>query len=178
MKFFKRKKTEDEWLVQTKNQIFAEIYFIVVLIAVISFIVKYFFLHQSFQNVVTELVLLLAIGVYYGFRSVQLGVHAAEIELKERKRKHASLKYNLVIALAVGFVIALAFGLHSAIRYAEGMAQMATYFVVTFFASLVIYMPISILFIVWFNEMIERKSKRIAEEMLADDAPGDDDEKY
>lgn len=178
MNFFKKNKMEDEWLVQTRNKIFAEIYVIIVLIAAVSLIVKYFFLQTGFISIVTEFIILLVISIYYGIRSVYLGVYAAEMEMKERKGKIFSRKRSIMIAIFIGVGIAIVFGLNSAIQYADGFPQNITYFFITFLASIMIYMPLSFLFIVIGDEMVRRKSKKIAEEMLVDESTGDENEKY
>lgn len=177
MGWFKRNKNEDEWLVQTKNKIYAEIYVLVVIIAVVSLIVKYFFLQYEFTSVLTELVILLTVSLYYGYRSIYLGVHAAEIEIQERKSKWNTQKRSIIFALVIGVGIAIAMGLNSAIQYAEGLRQSIWYFTLTSFVSLVIYLPLSFLFFVVGNEMMKRKSQKIADKMLLDESNGDENEK-
>ena len=173
MSFFKRNKNEDEWLVQTRNKIYAEIYVLILIITVISLIIKSIVYGFGFTNVLTELIILLTMGIYYAYRSIYLGVHAAEIEMKERERKWSSQKRNIIYALLIGFGVAIAMGLNSAIQYADGFLQSIWYFSLTSIVSLMIYLPLSLLFIVIGNEMIKRKSKKVADEMLN----GDENEK-
>lgn len=177
MGFFKRNKNEDEWLVQTRNKIYAEIYVIIVAIAGLSLFIKAFVYKFELTHILTELILLLTVGFYYAYRSIYLGVYAAEIEMKDRHSKWPSQKRNIIYALVLGFGIALAMGLNSAIRYADGLSESILYFTLTSLVSLIIYLPISILFIVVGNEILKKKSEKIADNML-DDVNGDDHEKY
>lgn len=177
MRFFNKKKIEDEWIVHTKNKIYTEIYMIIIVIAAISLLVKTYYFNLAFSHIITEMIILFVGGVYYIIRSVYLGIYTAEIEIHDRESKWNVQKKSIVYAIIIGFGIALAFGLNSAIQYAEGWTQSVTYFFITFIVSIIIYLPLSFLFFVIGNELMKRKSNKIANEMLSDDSVGDDDEK-
>lgn len=172
MNFFKRKQMQDEWIVNSKNKIYAEIYLIVVAISVISFIVKYFIFKLPLSGVWTELLILLLSSMYYSIRATKLGIYAVEIELQDRESKWSFQRKNMLYALITGVAIAFGLGINSALRYADGMMQGMTYFFITFVVSMIIYLPLAILLLVVGNELFRRKSAKIASEMI-----GDDDEK-
>src|SRR5699024_2651267 len=76
---------EDEWVTQTKNKIYAEVYNLVIAICGISIVVKFLLnaytadLHLRND---TEILILLIASLYYLHRSIRLGVFAAEEEMK------------------------------------------------------------------------------------------------
>lgn len=178
MSFFKNKAFKDERITNTKNKIYAEIYILIVGISFISIILKYYMYNLGPASIATELTILIASGIYYLYRSANLGITSAEIEMHDRKSKWSRQKKNLVSSIALGIGIALFFGINSAVRYAEGVNQSITYFLLTTFVSLLIYLPFFLVILVVGNESLKKQSDKAINKMLDDDEYGDNDEKY
>ncbi|WP_217586280.1 DUF6773 family protein [Lentibacillus saliphilus] len=173
MGLFKKRAVQDERVVNMKNKIYAELYILILVICAASVVIKRFVYEPGFEHISTELTILIAGGLYYTYRSAKLGVFSAEVELHDRQSKWSMQKKNLVMSIGLGVVIALAFGINSAVQYAEGFAQSVYYFLLTAFGSLMIYLPVFIMLLVVGSELAKRKSEREIDKML-----GDDDEKY
>ncbi|MUV37565.1 hypothetical protein JNUCC1_01371 [Lentibacillus sp. JNUCC-1] len=180
MGIFKRKKNEDERIVNVRNKIYAELYIVVIVICMSSIIIKQFVYDMSTEHnrIYTELIILIGGGVYYLFRSARLGIYSAEVELHDRTSKWSMRKKTLVISIALGIGMALAFGINSAVQYADGVGQSIYYFFMVAFVSLMIYLPFFIIILVVTNEVAKRKSDEVVDKMLDDDESGDDDEKH
>jgi hypothetical protein len=174
---FNKLKVKDERITHIQNKIYAEIYILVIVICGVSMGVKHYAYGLYIEDMATELVILIASGVYYVYRSASLGIFSAEMEMHDRKSKRSMQKKNLIASISLGIGIALYFGINSAVRYADGLGQIIYYFFLTAAASLMIYLPFLIMFLVVGNEVMKRKSDKAINKML-DDESGDDDEKY
>src|SRR5699024_2484206 len=183
MGLFKKSKHahEDEWVTQTKNKIYAEVYKLVIAICGISIVVK-FLLHAYTVDLHlrndTEILILLVASLHYLHHSIRLGVFAAEEEMKERKGKMSSQKKSVFWSIGAGLAIAIFMGLNSAVNFGEGTGQSVYYFFLVSIGSLLIYLPVMLIIFVAGRAMAKRKSDRVVDHMLKDDADGEDDEKY
>ncbi|WP_084242857.1 DUF6773 family protein [Planomicrobium okeanokoites] len=177
MGLFKKSGLEDERITNLKNKIYAEVYILVMAIAVISILFKYFINDFDIEGIATELIILFSSAVYFLYRSTRLGVFSAEIEMHDRENKWSQQKKNLVGSITFGVVIALVFGTNSAVQYADGMIQSIYYFLLTAAASLLIYLPFLLIFIIGGNEILKKNSEKSINRMLKDES-GDIDEKY
>lgn len=178
MGIFKKKNIEDERITNTKNKIYTEVYSLVMAISGISIFLKYFIYNLGPKSIITELTILIASGVYYVYRSTSLGIVSAEIEMHDRKSKWSQQKKNLLSSIVLGIGIALLFGINSAVQYAEGVNQSISYFLLTTFISLLIYLPFFLIFLVVGVVILKKKSEKAINKMLEDDNSGDNDEKY
>ena len=178
MEFFNKSQVKDERVVNTRNKIYAEIYFLVAAICTISVIVKHLIYGVNMEYVITELTILFLGGIYFLYRSVMLGVFSAEVELHDRKNKWSTKKKNLFISVGLGIGIALVMGINSAVQYADGVQQRIEYFFLVGFVSLMIYLPVLVGVLVTGNEIAKRKSDNVMNKMLDDDEFGDDNEKH
>lgn len=181
MGLFKKKKQEDEWVTQTRNKIYAEVYILVIAICGISIVVKFFInayaANLQLRNDI-EIIILLASAFYYLHRSVRLGIFSAEAELNDRKSKWSRQTKNIFLSIAAGFGIAVFMGLNSAVNYGEGTEQSIYYFFMVMIVTLIIYVPVMLIIFVVGNGMAKRESDRVMDDMLKDDSNGEDDEKY
>ncbi|RLJ86631.1 DUF6773 family protein [Planococcus citreus] len=177
MGLFKKSGIKDERITNTKNKIYAEIHILVMVIAVVSIVFKYFIYNRGIESVTTELLILFLSAVYFMYRSTSLGVFSAEIEMHDRESKWPQQKKNLVASITLGVVIALVFGTNSAVQYADGLLQSIYYFFLTALVSLMIYLPFFLIFIVGGNEILKRNSEKSIDRMLHDES-GDNDEKH
>lgn len=173
MNLFKANASADERVVHLQNKIYREIYVLVLLICIGSIVVKSII--HGFQPglVVAELVILFSQGVYYAVRSANLGVFSAEVELHDRESRLSMNKKNVIIGLAVGVVIALFFGIRSAIVYGEGTGQSIYYFGIVFLASLIMYVPVLVLILVTSYQAALKRSERAIERELEEDEESD-----
>ncbi|MET3506666.1 DUF6773 family protein [Halalkalibacter oceani] len=173
MNLFKGSASVDERIVHLQNKIYREIYMLVLLICIGSIVVKTIIHGVQLGLVVTELVILFSQGVYYAVRSANLGVFSAEVELHDRESRLSMNKKNIIIGLAVGVVIALFFGIRSAIVYGEGAAQSFSYFGIVFLASLIMYVPVLVLILVISHQAALKRSERAIERELEEDEESD-----
>jgi len=178
MGLYKTVKVEDERITNMKNKIYAEIYILVSVICSISFVVKYFIYGIGIDVVATELIILILSGSYYLYRSIKLGIYSAEVEMHDSKSKWPQKKKNLYSGVALGIVIALVFGINSAVQYAEGLNQSIAYFFLTGAVSLMIYVPLFLVVLVVGHDVIKKGSDKAINKILDEDESGDDDEKY
>lgn len=178
MNLFKRTKLADERIINLKNKIYAEIYVLVTVICAVSSIVKYFIYDMEIEGIVTELAILIISGFYYLYRSITLGIASAEIELHDAKSKWPQRKKNFVFSVSLGVIIALIFGVNSAVRYADGIGQSIWYFFLVTFVSLMIYLPFFIITIVIGNDAIQKKSNDVVNKMFIAEESGENNEEY
>lgn len=177
MGLLKKSGFKDERITNIKNKIYAEVYILVMVIAITSIVFKYFIYNLGIEGIATELLILFLSGVYFVYRSTRLGVFSAEIEMHDRESKWPQQKKNLVASITLGVVIALVFGTNSAVQYAEGTRQSIHYFSLTALVSLMIYLPFFLIFMVGGNELLKRNSEKSIDRMLHDES-GDNDEKH
>lgn len=177
MDVYKKSKFKDERLTNLKNKIYAEIYILVMVIIGISTVAKYFIYDMGIQGITTELAIAFISSVYYTYRSTRLGVISAEVEMHDHESKWTRQKKNLFTGIILGIVIALFFGINSAVQYAEGAGQRVYYFFLTAIGSLMIYLPFFLIILVVGNDFLKRKSDKAVNKML-DDESGDRDEKH
>lgn len=177
MGLYKKSGGEDERIANIKNKIYAEVYILVMVITSVSAVFKYFVYHVGIEGIATELILLFASAVYYTYRSTKLGVFSAEIEMHDRKNKWSQQKKNLFASVVLGVVIALVFGINSAVQYADGIYQSIQYFLITGFASLLMYLPFFLIILVVGNEILRKNSENSINKML-DDESGENHEEY
>jgi hypothetical protein len=178
MGLYNTSKVEDERITNIKNKIYAEIYILVSVICIISFVVKYLIYGVGIGVVATELIILMLSGSYYLYRSTKLGIYSAEVEMHDSRSKWPQKKKNLYSGLALGIGIALFFGINSAVQYAEGVSQSISYFFVTAGVSLMIYVPFFLIILVVGHDVIKKSSDQAINKILDDDESGEDDEKY
>ena len=88
----------------TVNQIWAEMMQILYFIAILSFVVKILFLHQSLQDCTLEYVVLILTPIYQMIRARQMGVVLNVVAKPNPKRLVASLVGGMV---AVGICFAM-----------------------------------------------------------------------
>ncbi|MFB4165112.1 DUF6773 family protein [Alteribacillus sp. JSM 102045] len=158
----------DERITQAKNQIYKEIHGFVLAMLLISVAIKFFLYGVNINLVATELIILMAQGLYYGIRSTSMGIFSAEVEIHDRNSKWPVRKKHVVIGLATGVILSLYMGIHSAVSYAEGTTQTIYYFGLVFLVSFMIYVPIlaALMAVTYF---IAKKRSKCAEEKNLND---------
>ena len=168
MGLFKRKMV-DERVQNIQNKIYREIYNIVSIICFISLIAKTVIYGRGVEYVATELIILLACGIYYSYRAMYTGVLSEEVEIHDANSKYRYSTKTIFIGILFGVVIALAMGLNSGINYADSNAQAIQYFFMVFLISLLIYAPFLALFLFIGHQSAVKKSQQVNEKMLKDD---------
>ncbi|GIO84765.1 hypothetical protein J25TS5_16970 [Paenibacillus faecis] len=167
MNWFNKNKLTDERIVNLKNQIYREAYLLITIICSASIILKIFL--QEAPSTLTEVIVLLAGGIYYGVRSVMLGIYSEEVEVHDRESKTPYSRKTVWSGLAIGLGIALFFGIRSALLYGKSDLQTQVwYFFLVFAVSLIIYLPFFIAFQVTVHHWANKASKKFAESDLRD----------
>jgi hypothetical protein len=169
MLFNKKNEIKDERVEALYNKIYREVYALVVIIAAVSILVKYFYYGLNLEYVIFELVLLISVSVYFLVRSVWMGLYSDMVELHDKNKK-VSLPMNvkqIVIALIAGLGIALFFGMRSSLLYGGGGNRL-NYFLLVFSASFLIYIPFLVLVTFLINHFANKKSKKMNEKNIGD----------
>ncbi len=163
---FNRKKITDERIVNTQNKIYREISNIITTICAISLIIKAIIGLRGFEYIGIEMTILMFSGVYYIVRSTQMGIYSEEVEIKNANSKVNVDSRNFLIGIVLGVVIGLIFGFNSAIQYADGLVQKLYFFVITFFASFIFYIPFLLLVLYVPVKIAKYKSDKVNRKML------------
>ena len=170
MKWFqKRKRFVDERILNMQNQIYREIYLLVMGICLLSVIAKQYIFDLDIKQALTELIILLITGVYYLVRAASSGIFSDEVEIHDRNSKVPMNSKNVYFGLGFGLLISLFFGIRSAIVYGDGYLQSILYFVTVTFVSLMIYIPFLIIFFAGSFSAAKEVSKKAAEKDLEND---------
>lgn len=165
MKWFKRNAVEDERIVNMKNQLYKEVYTLIMVICSISVIIKSFMLTTT-ESVLLEMLIIIGGSLYFGIRSVTLGIYSDEVEIHDQKSKVSFSKRTAISGLVIGVVLALFFGIRSAVLYGNGNSLTEwKYFFIVFLVSLIIYLP---LFVVM-NSAIHYGANKVSRRMSQND---------
>ncbi len=159
-----KEKTVDERIVNTRNTLYKESYFIVVLLCFISILAKNLYYGQNISMITTELVLLIVTSLYLGIRSILLGLYSDEIEVHDRKSKIPMSMKNVIWGISFGVILAIWFGIKSSTSYADGGIQSIWYFILVFSVSLMIYIPFFLLVIVSTHYFASKASNKATHE--------------
>lgn len=157
-----KKKTVDERIENTKNKIYKEAYVFIMAICFVSIVVKYYLYGNTTKQVITELLVIFLSALYYGIRSVWLGIYTDEIEVHDRTSKLPLSTKNIILGLVVGIAIAIFFGIRSSILYGNSSNRL-WYFIIVFLASIMMYCPFLIAFIAIGDSAARQASKKITQ---------------
>lgn len=167
MNFFKNK-MKDERITQIQNKIYRELYYLVLIICAGSIAIKSYFYGLDSSRFATELVILFSQGAYYLYRLIKLGVYSDQVELHDQSNKTKMSTKNIIAGIGFGIIMALFFGIRSAILYADGGLQMMYYFLIVFAASFMIYVPFLLAFFGLTHYHANKQSKIAADRKLDD----------
>ncbi|MBM6829940.1 hypothetical protein H9X85_10545 [Anaerotignum lactatifermentans] len=115
----------DERIEQARNKIWAEMMQILYFIAILSFVIKILFLHQSLQDCAMEYLVLILTPLYQAVRARQLGVVLSAVADPKPKRLVASLVGGMI-------VVGLFYVLQGQEKQPSEVFTMLTIFVVVF----------------------------------------------
>ncbi|MGE7904824.1 DUF6773 family protein [Peribacillus sp. NPDC094092] len=147
MDLFKRtKKITDERVEHVRNKIYKEMSYVILAICLVSALFKLYKYGAGSGELYLEGVILAAGGLYYLARSIFLGVLWDEVEMHDRTSKTPMSKKTILGTVALALIIAIFMGVNSAVNYADGSSQGIWYFVLVSFVSVMIYLPILLLF--------------------------------
>lgn len=163
---FTRKKITDERIVNTQNKIHREIGNIITTLCVLSILIKVIIGLRGFEYIGIEMVILIFSGVYYIVRSTQLGIYSEEVEIKNSNLKTNPDSRTFLIGIVLGVIIGLIFGFNSAIQYADGLGQKVYFFIITFAASFLMYIPFLLLILFVPPKIAKHKSDKVNRKML------------
>ena len=140
--FKKNSVVEDERIVNLKNKLYKEVYVLIMIICSISVIIKSFMQPEA-ESVWLEMLIILGGSLYFGIRSVGLGIYSDEVEVHDQRSKISFSKRTAISGLIIGVILALYFGIRSAVLYGNGnSATEIKYFLTVFIFSLIIYIPL------------------------------------
>lgn len=165
MSFFKNK-MKDERITQTQNKIYRELYYLVLIICAGSIAIKAYYFGFDSSHFATELVILFSQGVYYLYRLTKLGVYSDQVELHDQSNKTRMSTKNIIVGICLGVIMAVFFGIRSAILYADGGLQMMYYFLLVFAVSFMIYVPFLLAFFGLTHYQANKQSKKAADRKL------------
>jgi hypothetical protein len=157
-----KKKTVDERIENTKNKIYKEIYIFIMVICFMSIGVKYYLYGTTTKQVITELLVIFLPALYYGIRTVWLGIYIDEIEVHDRTSKLPLSAKNMIIGLVAGVAMAIFFGIRSSILYGNSSNRL-WYFIIVFIVSIMMYCPFLIAFIAIGDSAARKASKKITQ---------------
>lgn len=160
--FVKGKALKDERIVNTENKLYKEAYIVAMVICFASIIVKTYLYGFNTSTIGTELLILIVSGFYYSVRTVKLGLYSDEIEMHDRTSRIPMSLKNIIIGIVSGALIALFFGIRSAVLYGNDSNRI-WYFIITFIASISIYVPFYTVIIVLSDAAARRASKKASE---------------
>ncbi|ARK29502.1 DUF6773 family protein [Halalkalibacter krulwichiae] len=158
MNIFRKNKIQDERIIHSRNQIYKEVYYLVMAICILSVALKYGIYGPNVELVITELAILILAGIYYTVRTVQLGIYADEVELHDRSNKWSMKSKSFLLSFGFGVAISLYFGVRSSILYGDESTHI-WFFLSVFVASLMIYVPILLLLFFGGHAFFEKWSK-------------------
>jgi hypothetical protein len=146
MNVFKRRiKVKDERIENVRNQIYKEMYYVVLVICFVSMVVTIYKYGHDVNEFILELLILFLGGVYYLARSIYLGVFWDEVEMHDRTSKTPMSTKTIYRGIGFALIIAILMGINSAFNYADTSTQGLLYFGLVLFVSVVIYLPIFLL---------------------------------
>ena len=166
---FWNKKVVDERVYNMQNKIYREIYLLTMIIVFISIGVKFYRFGVDMESIATEMIILIGVSLYYGFRSSQLGVFSDEVELHDANSKFSYSTKQLITGIGMGLIIAIFMGVNSAYQYAESSSQAFKYFFLVFIFSLIIYVPFYLLILFTAYKSALNKSQKVNSKMLEED---------
>ncbi|MFE3976491.1 MULTISPECIES: DUF6773 family protein [unclassified Peribacillus] len=147
MDLFKRtKKIKDERVEHVRNKIYKEMYHVILAICLVSALFKLYKYGAGSWELYLEFVIIVAGGLYYLARSIFLGVLWDEVEMHDRTSKTPMSRKTIFGTVALALIIAIILGVNSAVSYADSSSQGLWYFVLVSFVSVLIYLPILLLF--------------------------------
>ena len=106
LNWFKKSTAEDERIVNLKNKLYKEVYTLIMIICSISVIIKSFALPRT-ESVWLEMLIILGGSLYFGIRSVALGIYSDEVEVHDQRSKISFSMRTAIWGLVIGFALAL-----------------------------------------------------------------------
>jgi hypothetical protein len=137
-----RKKQGDERVTNMQNKIYKEMYLIVTSLSIVSIVIKFAIYGIDFNRVISEEAIVFIPSVYYVLRAAFLGLFSDEVEMHDRSSKYKLSTKTIIIGLALGVALSLIFATNSAVNFAEGRAEAVYFFILVFFVSFMIYVPL------------------------------------
>lgn len=165
LNWFKKNSVEDERIVNLKNKLYKEVYTLIMIICSISVIIKSFALPRT-EPVWLEMLIMLGGSLYFGIRSVALGIYSDEVEVHDQRSKISFSMRTAIWGLVIGVALALFFGIRSAVLFGnDNSATELKYFFSVFLVSLIIYIPL----FVGVNWLIHYGANKVSQKMSQND---------
>ncbi|WP_440117880.1 DUF6773 family protein [Paenibacillus sp. QZ-Y1] len=164
MKWFKKNGNQDERIVNLKNKVYKEAYSLIMWICGISIMIKSF-LNWETYSMLTEVIVLLAGSIYFGVRSIMLGIYSDEVEVHDQTSKISYNLRSMITGLIIGISIALFMGIRSSVLFAETAHEKWWYFFLVFTISLLLYIP----FFAGFNVIVHHFANKASQKAARKD---------
>ncbi|WP_336779296.1 DUF6773 family protein [Paenibacillus illinoisensis] len=161
MKWFNKKGNQDERIVNLKNKVYKEAYILIMYLCGISILVKSFFQWETY-SMLTELIVILAGSIYFGVRSVMLGIYSDEVEVHDQTSKMSYRQRNVITGLIIGISMALFLGIRSSVLFADTANEKWWYFFLVFIFSLLLYIPLFAGFNIIVHHFANKASRKAA----------------
>jgi len=161
MKWFKKNANQDERIINLKNKVYKEAYILIMCICGISILIKSFLYWETY-TMLTELIVILAGSIYFGVRSVMLGIYSDEVEVHDQTSKISYSLRNLITGLIIGISMALFLGIRSSVLFADTTHEKWWYFFLVFTISLLLYIPLFAGFNVIVHHFANKASQKAA----------------
>ena len=161
MKWFKKNANQDERIINLKNKVYKEAYILIMCICGISILIKSFLYWETY-TMLTELIVILAGSIYFGVRSVMLGIYSDEVEVHDQTSKISYSLRNLITGLIIGISMALFLGIRSSVLFADTTHEKWWYFFLVFTISLLLYIPLFAGFNVFVHHFANKASQKAA----------------
>lgn len=129
-------------------------------ICFISILVKLFMYGMNIKLVATELLIIIITSLYSVIRTVYLGIYSDEVEMHDSTNKMSICTNITLTGVIAGICLAIFFGLKSAILYGTSIRIKIWYFVISFIASIMMYIPFFVLIVVLQHSAYNKISKK------------------
>ncbi|MCD5324356.1 MULTISPECIES: DUF6773 family protein [Pontibacillus] len=173
MGLFNPGRVQDERVRNLQNQVYKEMYMVVLIVCGLSVALKVYQQGVVEANIGTELMIAIAGGAYYLIRASKLGIYSYEVETHDQKSRVSHDQKYLWGGILSGLLISSLFGIRSVIEYADSTGEGVLFFFLSLFGGLIIYLPL-FLIIVSMPMLAKRKSDRTIEKQLEDEDDGDE----
>lgn len=120
------------------------------------------FFQWETYSMLTELIVILAGSIYFGVRSVMLGIYSDEVEVHDQTSKISYSQRNVITGLIIGISMALFLGIRSSVMFADTAHEKWWYFFLVFIFSLLLYIPLFAGFNVIVHHFANKASQKAA----------------
>jgi len=138
--FLKKSKIPDERIAHTKNKIYNEAYYLMVLLCLVFSSINYQ-IYRYNMILFSGIIIVTIPSLYIYIKSIIIGLYSDEVEVHDRNNKMSISYKSMILGIIFGLFMSLFFGVRSSLLYAHNMKQHIVYFIIVFLACLAMYVP-------------------------------------